>query len=185
MIEFKIYGSETSDILKGIEAQLGIVPNVFAVLGGNEQALEAFATLNGLFAQSDLSAIEREIVQTAASVSNACSYCVAGHTAFAQMQNLDGAEIAAVRSGAPIKDPKRQALRLFVQAVVSTRGSDASQELRDLLAAGYSKNQVFDVVLGITVKMFSNQVVGVTGLALDDAFSVFQWSAAENAAQAA
>ncbi len=102
MPDFKIYSpanapSETAGTLVGLTHQLGMLPNVFAVLGGNAPALAAFTALNQRFSESSLSPLEREIVQTTASVENACGYCVAGHTAFACMLDLDSEVIDAVR----------------------------------------------------------------------------------------
>lgn len=185
MSEFRIHQAESSNILKSIADQVGFLPNVFGVLGGNPKALEAFATLNVLFGDSSLNPIEREIVQAAASVVNSCEYCVAGHTAFTNFQNLDNSLIEAVRAGTPLDDARFEALRQFTQAIVVSKGRDAKTELQAFLAAGYTRQQVFDVVLGISVKMFSNQVVGLTELPLDETFKPFRWNSNQSVAAAA
>jgi uncharacterized peroxidase-related enzyme len=177
MTNFKMYGSQHSDTLAAVEGQVGFVPNVFAVLGENEQALRAFAGMNGHFAAGGLTPLEREVVQTAVSVVNECGYCVAGHTAFTSMAELDADAIEAVRNRQPIADDTLEALRRFTESVVESRGRVGRAELEAFEAAGYSRSQVFDVILGVAIKTLSNAVSGVTGIALDDAFEPFAWEA--------
>ena len=176
MENFEIYRTEDSPILAELHDLLGFVPNVFAVLGENQQALQAFANMNGFFAESHLSPIEQEIVQTATSVMNHCGYCVAGHTAFAEMRNLEADPIQAIRNREPIEDEKLEALRCFVEAIVETKGRNAHAELMRFKAAGYDHHQVFDVILGVTMKMFSNLISGVTDIPLDKPFVPFEWA---------
>ncbi|MEW7009623.1 carboxymuconolactone decarboxylase family protein [Lentilitoribacter sp. EG35] len=185
MSKFKIHDAKSSSILATLEDQIGFIPNVFGVLGGNAKALEAFATLNTLFGNSSLSPIEREIVQVAASVVNSCEYCVAGHTAFAHFQDLNSSQITAIRTGEKLADRRLEALRQFAQSLVSTKGRDAQLELEEFLAAGYNREQVFDVVLGVNVKMFSNHVAGLTEIQLDEPFAPFQWSPEDTTLSAA
>ena len=184
MQAFEIHTPQTApagsaDILSAIAERNRFLPNVFAVLGGSTPALAAFATLNEQFGQSSLSPIEREIVQTAARVQNEGAYCVAGHSAFTDFQELDTSEIAAVRTGAVLADPRHQALRVFAESLVRTRGRHAGADVSAFLAAGYQIDQVFDVVLGVCVKMFSNIASGVADIPLDDAFAPFEWSPSE------
>ncbi|WP_227367831.1 carboxymuconolactone decarboxylase family protein [Halomonas sp. M20] len=167
-------------ILSGITDKIGFLPNVFAILGGNTPALTAFMTLNQQFGASSFTPLEREIIQTAVSVRNDGAYCVAGHSAFAHFQALDEAEIAAVRSGAALSDPRLEALRRFAERLLDTKGRHAEADVRAFLAAGYDADQVYDVILGITVKVFSNLASSVTNIPLDDAFAPFAWSAHEN-----
>lgn len=181
MRDFNIYTSQTAPapsaaVLSGLEDQLGFVPNVFAVLGGSTPALAAFAALNQNFADSSLSALEREIVQTAVSVRNECGYCVAGHTAFTRLQALDEATVNAIRNVTKIEDPRHEALRRFTESLVETKGQVPEAALADFLAAGYGRDQVFEIIIGITAKMFSNLTSGVTGIPLDDAFAPFGWA---------
>lgn len=182
MTSFNMYGAEHSGILAGVRESVGFVPNVFSVLGANEHVLRAFAGFNTAFAECGLSPLEREIVQTAVSVVNQCEYCVAGHTAFTSMTSLDGAAIQAIRDQQPIQDDKLEALRRFTEAVAATHGKASQTQLEAFEAAGYSRSQVFDVILGVALKAFSNAASGVTGIPLDDAFKPFAWTPATTAA---
>jgi uncharacterized peroxidase-related enzyme len=180
MTEFRIQNPETATAgiqtsYKDLVAQIGFVPNVFAVFGTNGPALEAFTSMNAMLGASGLSALEREIVQTAVSVANDCRYCVAGHTAFADMQGLDENPINAVRQGRPIGDPRHETFRQFAEHLIANRGRSAQDKLRAFIEAGYSHDQVFDVVLCVATKMFSNLISNITEIPLDDAFEPYAW----------
>jgi alkylhydroperoxidase family enzyme len=93
------------------------------------------------------------------------------------MAELDADAIEAVRNRQPIADDTLEALRRFTESVVESRGRVGRAELEAFEAAGYSRSQVFDVILGVAIKTLSNAVSGVTGIALDDAFEPFAWEA--------
>ena len=140
---------EVSQTLAGIADKLGFVPNMFAVMGGASAALGGFVSLNRHLTSSSLTALEREVIQTAASMENQSPYCVAGHTAFADMQGLDAETIRAVRRNDQLEDHKLEALRLFTQRMVNQKGHLSQQELAVFLDAGYSRDQVFEVIMAI------------------------------------
>lgn len=166
---------EASEILADIGKKLGFVPNMFAVMGGAPAALAAFVEVNRSVTRSSLTPLEAEIVQTAASVENVSSYCVAGHTAFAAMQELDADVIEKVRKEEHLVDVKLEALRHFAGRLVESRGQLGEDELIAFLNAGYSRDQVIEVIMVISLKFFSNLTGNLTGIALDEAFAPFEW----------
>lgn len=180
MQHFKIYSTEDAPSpadaqLKAVKEMLGFVPNVFAIIAESLPALRAFVELNNLFAESEFDATEREIIQTAASVENACAYCVAGHTGFAEMQKVPGEIIHAVRNNLPIADSKLEALNQFTRLLVRNRGNVSDKEVQQFLNAGYNRAHLLEVILGICVKTFSNLANNVIGIPLDDEFADHAW----------
>lgn len=153
--------SDAPPILAALAAQIRFEPDVFAFLGKNPHALEAFASMNALFTATNLTAIEREVVQTAANV------------------------IGTVRADRKIENHKLEALRRFSLALIDTAGRDTNAELAAFLKAGYRKDQVLDVILGISIKMFSNLAGGKSAIPLDDAFAPFEWPHANRQRDAA
>ncbi len=57
---------------------------------------------------------------------------------------------------APIPDTKLNALRDFTKAMVEERGRLQEQQVRRFLEAGYTKAQVFEVVIGVALKTLTN-----------------------------
>jgi uncharacterized peroxidase-related enzyme len=185
MNPFKLHTPETVNEttaadLNSVVDQLGFLPNIFAVSAGAPPALAGFIALNQQFAKTSLSEMEREIVHTATSVENEAPYCVAGHTAFADMLELDEVAIQAVRTQDAVNDDKLEALRTFTRLVVDQKGDLTEDQLSAFLAAGYNADQVLEVILGITVKVFTNFTSKMTGISLDQPFSPYAWSAADD-----
>lgn len=184
MKQFNIHNARTASppsdsLLVIVEDMIGFVPNVFGVIAESSPALQAFVQLNEQFAKSAFDATSREIIQTAASVENQCTYCVAGHSAFADKQNISRDVIEAVRNNQQIADSKLEALNQFTRSLVNTKGMIPETELRRFLAAGYTQAQVLEVILGICVKTFSNLANNVIGIPLDDAFAGYEWNVDE------
>jgi len=184
MKSFKIYNPSNANpssgsILAAVHDTIGFVPNVFAVIAESSPALKAFAALNSEFSESSFDATSREIIQTAASVENACIYCVAGHTAFAETQNVSADILEAVRNNQPITDNKLEALNQFTRSVVRSRGNIPESDVEEFLEAGYTQAQVLEVILGICVKTFSNLANNVIGIPLDDEFADYEWKPKE------
>ncbi len=178
---FAIYNPSNADpaatpVLEGLAKMVGFLPNVFAVMGNAPAALMGFTEVTKRFGTTNLSPTEREIVHIATSVENGCEYCVAGHTAFAKMQNIDENVIAAVRDGERIDNPKYAALHNLCCALVRDRGHINRDVLDQFVAAGYSQDQLLEVILGIGEKTISNLTSVALNIPLDEAFAPFAWT---------
>jgi uncharacterized peroxidase-related enzyme len=182
MKTFKVHNKETAqspadNILAAVETSLGFVPNLFGIIAESPVALTSFVQLNEQFSKSSMNAMSREIVQIAVSVENACNYCVAGHSAFAEIQNVPGTIVEAIRNNQPIEDSKLEALNQFTRLVVRNKGFIADEAVQEFLNAGYTPAHVMEVILGICVKTFSNLANNIIGIPLDDEFSKYAWHA--------
>lgn len=180
MTMFTIFTTENApapanDTLRGLEKGFGFVPNVFAVMAEAPPALNAFISMNNLFAQTSLTPTEREIVQLTVSVENDCPYCVAGHTAFAKQFGVDKDAVACVRDMDELDDPKLKVLQSFTRSLLQGRGHIDEAELQAFFDAGYSTRQFHEVTLGICVKVFSNITSIVTQIPLDEQFVPYAW----------
>jgi len=81
---------------------------------------------------------------------------MAGHTTLAKMIRMDDAVIAALRAGTPLPDAKLEALHKFATAVVRERGFVPDADVDAFLAAGYTRRNVLEVILGVATKVMSN-----------------------------
>lgn len=165
------------EILADIEGAAGFIPNVYGLLTNAPKALAAVAALNRAFEQSSFSAQEREIIALVTSVENRCTYCVAGHTAFALHQGVDPKIVAAIRDSRVAPEPKLEALRHFTATLVRTRGDVESADVEDFFEAGFDSNHVFEVLIGIAAKVMTNFASKLAAIPLDEAFAPHAWSA--------
>lgn len=165
--------------LEATKKRFGFSPNIAGALAESPAALEGYLTLARLFAGTSFSAAERQIVLIAASVANGCAYCVAAHSTMAAGERVAEDVIAALRDGEPIADARLEALRRFVVILVESRGWASDADVQSFIAAGFSRQQVVEVLLGITQKTLSNYVNHLADTPLDDAFAPRQWAAAK------
>jgi len=173
MKNFTIYDKKNAkppadEMLAEMESSLGFVPNVFAAIAESPASLKAFIELNTQFNQSVFDATSHQIIQLAVSVENECTYCVAGHTAFSEMQDVPSEIVSAMRNNEPLTDKKLQALNHFTRLLVNIKGPIPEAETKKFLDAGYTANHVIEVILGICVKTFSNLTNNIIGLELDE-----------------
>jgi alkylhydroperoxidase family enzyme len=89
--------------------------------------------------------------------------------------------LEAVRDGEPLPDPKLEALSVFVQDMVESRGNPGKDSVKAFLDAGYDEQQVLGVVLGIACKTFSNYVNHLSGTPVDDVFAPYRVDEQEEA----
>ncbi len=81
--------------------------------------------------------------------------------------------IASLRDDRPISYAKLEALRQFTKAVVSQRGWVPEQNLQAFLDAGYTRAQVLEVVLGVSLKTLSNFINHLAETPIDEQFQAF------------
>lgn len=182
MIDFQKHDVDTAPegakaILQGAKASMGMVPNLYAVLAESPQILTAYMELTKLFSQSSLTTVERHVVWLAINVENRCHYCVPAHTFLALNDKTPQDVIDSLRADTPIADPKLEALRRFAKQVIVTRGFVAQSEIDAFLAAGFTKANVLDVVLGAAHKTISNYVNHLSETEVDAPFAKYAWTA--------
>jgi alkylhydroperoxidase family enzyme len=56
----------------------------------------------------------------------------------------------------PLTDPKLEALRTFVLALIEQRGAVAESEKQAFFAAGYTPRQALEILLGVALKTITN-----------------------------
>lgn len=182
-MSYQVHTAETAadsarEILAGAQKHYGFVPNLLGTMAEAPALLKAYTTLSRIFEESSFDAAERQVVLLTVSYENGCDYCIAAHSVIAEMQRVPGPVVAAIRDGQPIPDPKLQALRRFTAAVVGTRGQPSDAEVDAFVAAGYGRQQVLEVVLGVGIKTLSNYTNHIAETPLDTAFARAAWSKA-------
>src|SRR5512138_2335358 len=168
--------AESRPMLEGIRRSFGFVPNLFGVFAESPAALRGALAIYEAFSSSSLSAAEQQLVMLAVSEANDCEYCVAAHSTLAKrIAKVDPALVDAVRQRAPLADAKLDALATFTRSVVEQRGLLPDAEVDAFLAAGYTRAQVIEVLLGVGMKTFNNYVDHIAHTPLNDQFKAEAW----------
>jgi AhpD family alkylhydroperoxidase len=106
---------------------------------------------------------------------NGCDYCVAMHTPMAGKVGADAALVTALRAGTAIADARLAALEGFTRAVLAHRGQVPPPTLAAFLAAGFSRQQALEVVMGVGAYTLSTYANRLTEAPLDAALEPFRW----------
>src|SRR5512141_2632253 len=88
---------KTTALFDGVQAKLGIVPNLFRVFGNSPAALEGYLNFSGALAGGILGSKVREQIALAVAELNYCGYCLSAHTYIGAKTGLTEVEIADAR----------------------------------------------------------------------------------------
>lgn len=163
------------EILTAARKYYGFLPNLLAVMSEAPALVKGYTTLSRIFDETSFSAAERQVVLLTVSSENACSYCVAAHSVIAGMQRVPDDVVQAIRTNQSIPDNRLEALRRYTSAVVAKRGWVDADDTAAFEAAGYSRHQALEVVLGVGLKTLSNYMNHVAHTPLDQAFAKAEW----------
>ena len=135
----------------------GFLPNLIGVLANAPVALETYLTVSGINGKATLTLAEREAVQITAATIHGCEFCVSGHTAVAlKKAGLDKQVVIALQNSKNTGDQRLDAVVVFTQAVIATRGNVADAQLEAFRSAGFNDEQALEVVLGVSLATLCN-----------------------------
>jgi uncharacterized peroxidase-related enzyme len=184
MSNYQVHTKETAppqsaDMLANAEKAFGFIPNLLGVMAESPVMLKAYMALGQIFDESSFSPIERQVVILAASRFNECRYCMAAHSVVAGMQNIPIDVVDAIRNDQPITDGRLEVLRRTVTTAVEQRGWLSEDDKDAFFAAGYTREQLFEVILGLAYKTLSNYANHIADVPLDNAFVSGTWAPVE------
>ena len=153
-------------LLDAVEKQLGVVPNLFRLVGSSPAALEGYLGLNGALGRT-LDAKTRERIALAVAQANGCDYCLSAHTYLGlNLAKIDDAEIARNRAGHS-GDAKADAALVFARRVLETRGHVSDGDLATVRIAGFTEPQVIEIVASVALNVLTNYVNNVAETDID------------------
>jgi len=154
-------------LLEAVNKQLGVVPNLFRMVGNSPAALEGYLGLMGALGKGELSGQTRERIALAVAEINGCDYCLSAHTYLGKnVAKLDDAEIATNRNGGS-NDSKAAAAVLLATKVADARGRVSDADLNAVKAAGYSDAAVIEIVLNVAFNIWTNYINTVARTEID------------------
>ena len=139
-----------------MQAQMGFVPTMLAKFAEAPALLTGYQTLAPFFEKTSLDPTERLVVFLVASYRHHCDFCMTAHSWGARRQGIDEGVVQALREGRPLTQPKLEALRVFVTAMLEKRGAVSDEEKRAFFAAGYNPRQALELILGLALKTLTN-----------------------------
>lgn len=153
-------------LFDGVRAKLGIVPNLFQVLGNAPAALNAYLGFSAALSGGGLGAKQREQIALAVAEANQCGYCLSAHTFIGGKLGLTESDILAARRG-QAADPRTAAILELARNIVVQRGELGDAGLDRARASGLSDADIVETVANVALNIFSNYLNHVAGTAID------------------
>lgn len=144
-------------LVERVVANNGFLPNLVASLANAPVALETYLTVGEINGRASLTLAEREVIQITAARIHGCDFCVAGHSAIAlKKAGFDKSAVVALQRGRPVGDVRLDALAAFAAEVIATRGAVSDAALAEFTGAGFVREQVLEVILGVSLATLCN-----------------------------
>jgi alkylhydroperoxidase family enzyme len=170
--------------LEQLQRAFGVLPNLPAAIANSPKLINA---LVGLFAQvhsPGLSEAENQIVLLTDAVTNGSTYAVAFHTALALQQGISSEETDAIRERRLPRDKRFAALSALAKGLIEKHGHLSEQELDTFIAAGFTKEQVLEVIAIVAASTITNYTGTIANPPLEEAFRPYAWEESGQRAKA-
>ena len=160
--------------IEAVQEKSGFIPNVFLVLAHRPEEFRAFMAYHDALMDKPggLTKAEREMIVVATSAANQCQYCVLAHGAILRIRAknpLLADHVAINHAKADITEKQRTMLDFAMQvALESATVGDA--EIAEMEAAGFSREEVWDIAAIAAFFAMSNRMANVTGMRANDEF---------------
>lgn len=145
---------EAKELLDGVQAALGMTPNMARAMAVNPAVLKGWIELNGALGKT-LTRELNELIALAVAEQNGCGYCLSAHTAIGSLVGVDKQELAGGRSGQSADGKIAPALK-FAQAVNAKRGDVSDGDLAEVRAAGYDDSDIAAIVAHVALNVLTN-----------------------------
>jgi AhpD family alkylhydroperoxidase len=181
MTDFPIHTPESAPagskaLLEATQKRVGRIANVYGALAEAPIALEAYDMLGTLLRRASFTPTERHVVWFTINAYHDCHYCMAAHTLLAKAEKVPEDVIGTARAMGSYDDPKFEALRVFTLDMVDSRGFTPPEGQKAFLAAGFTRQNVLEIITVIAHKVLSNYTNHIVEPPLDKAFAPFIWT---------
>jgi uncharacterized peroxidase-related enzyme len=142
-------------LLDAVEKQLGVVPNLFRLVGASPAVLEGFLG-NSRALTKTLDVKTRERIALAVAQVNGCDYCLSAHTYLGlNLAKISPEEVALNRQGRS-GDPKADAAVQFAAKVTRERGHVSDADIKSVREAGFADSQIVEIIAVVAENCFTN-----------------------------
>ncbi len=146
----------SKELFDGIQAKLGMVPNMMRTMGNSAAVLEGYLNLSDALGKGSLGGKLGELIALAVAESNACNYCLSAHSFIGEkLVKIDTDSLSQAREGKN-SDAKIEAALTFAKALVQKGGRVANEDVQAVKEAGYTDGQVGEIVAHVALNVLTN-----------------------------
>lgn len=158
---------KTKQLLDGVQASLGTVPNLARTLAHSAAALQGYLSFRSALGQSSIGARLAEQIAITVANANGCAYSNSLHSYLGQhVGELDATDLAMAKIG-KATDLKSQAALVFSLAVLKSRGHIADRDMELLRKAGFSDTAIVEIIAHTALNTFINYFNNAAGTQID------------------
>ncbi len=161
--------------LQGMKQKFGFLPNIMGTMAENPVFLNGFAAAFGGFHGGSLNECEKQTLLLTNAVILKCPWTIAAHSTFALEDGMLESDVKAIRDGKLPNDPKYAALARMTKALMETTGNVTEVDIEKFTSAGYSRAQIFEVVLAVGISTITATTTNLAGTPVDDRFKAQTW----------
>ncbi|MFK8111223.1 MAG: carboxymuconolactone decarboxylase family protein [Rubripirellula sp.] len=146
---------EAQALLSGVQAKLGMTPNLMRVMANSPVVLDAYLKFSASLGRGDLPAKTRELIALAVAQESACEYCLSAHSAIGRTVGLTPDQVRDARFGSAVDSKSDGILKLATQ-IVKKRGWVSDAALTAARDAGVTDAEIAEVVANTSLNLFTN-----------------------------
>jgi alkylhydroperoxidase family enzyme len=169
---------QSKPVLRQLKEAFGVIPNIAGAMAASPVLINGFI---GLFERVHASSLAEPEIQTLLltnAVTNESEWPVAFHTYLALKQGVHSHDVDAIRRGGLPGDAKLAALSSLARMLIETRGHVAESDRSRFFDAGFSGEQLLEVIAVVAASTITNYTGSIARPALEPAFEEFAWHAA-------
>ena len=146
----------SKELFEGIQAKLGMVPNMMRTMGNSSVVLEGYLNLSEILGKGSLGGKLGELLALTVAENNACNYCLSAHSFIGEkLVGIDTETLEAARE-AINNDPKIAAALQFAKTLIEKNGRVSAEDVDTVKAAGYTDGAVGEIVAHVALNIFTN-----------------------------
>ncbi len=161
--------------LEALQAQVGFIPSLAAAMAESPELLRGFVAVRDIYQGGSFTPAEIQVLSLTAAFENGCAWCMAFHSLMALKSGVPEADVQALREGRTPATPRLGALSDFARTTLRERGAARAADLERLAAAGFSKAQALEVVLGMAFSLMANYAGNLVDAPLDPPLAPHAW----------
>lgn len=168
--------AESREPMQKVQAALGMVPNLAGGMAESPGLFKAFFTVREIYQNGTLSPADIQALSLVNAIENRCDWCVAFHSTVGLKAGLSEQSLRGLRNGGSSGDARLDGLTGFSRTLIRKRGSVTPEDLQKFYAAGFTKAQALEVVLGIGFSTMANFAGHLIQPPLEAPFEGQRWS---------
>lgn len=162
--------------LTGLKQAFGLVPNLAAAMANSPPLLNSFVSAFGNFHGGSLTGAQRQVILLTNAVVNTAAWPVAFHSTAALKEGVDADDVRAIRERRLPRDAKYAAVSALARALNEKRGHLAEADVAGFLAAGFTQDQLLEVITGVAISVMANYASNIVNPPLEAPFQPQAWT---------